>query len=256
MLGLLFLGVLGASAAALLVTQPAWHVAFSPQEYGQVDNVVLSEKTLFASLIAGVSLVGFSEQTGNQTWTRQPTSNSFSMAAAGGPYVVAVDTSSGQLLVIACYLAASPNQRWVVQYANSSASNVVVSEDGTTVAVGVNTMVGKGWASQVVLLDGATGHLKKAFACAPPANAPQGAITGLLAMDPTGTVVAYSCITVGTETATVLVRDATLANTTKPLLQSVSEAASGTGFAISRRGAYFAFGVSETVRLFISLQLS
>lgn len=42
-----------------------------------------------------------------------------------------------------------------------------------------------------------------------------------------------------------MVRDTTVAGG-KPLLQVTASAASGTGFALSRHGRYFAYGVSET----------
>lgn len=254
LLALCVLGSVSASSYAKAVlrplspsfsTPPTWNVSFNPQQFGQVDNVVLGDKTLFATLVSGVSLVGFNAETGAATWARQETANLFSTAASGGPYVVVIDTSPEQQLFVTCYLEASPTRKWQVQYANSSASSVAVSEDGATVAVGVNTMVDKLWSSQVLLLDGATGRLRKAYACSAQ-NTTMNVITGLLALDPTGTVVAYTCILVGTEGAAVVVRDATAANTTLPLLQTVSEAASGTGFALSRRGAFFAFGVSET----------
>jgi hypothetical protein len=61
--------------------------------------------------------------------------------------------------------------------------------------------------------------------------------------DPTGEILAYSCLKVGTQVADIFVRDTKVAS--GPLLHVLGTAASGTGFALSRHGNYFAYGVGQ-----------
>ncbi len=156
-----------------------------------------------------------------------------------------IDFTSSTLF-LSCYGGAVPAKRlWQLRFPGGVSNNLAVSEDGSTVALGLDTLYNSTYTSTILLLDGATGRQKKSYSCNSDGTF-TNVTTGLLALDPTGTVVAYTCIHLGSQTATIFVRDSTLLSSTRPLLQTSAAAASGTGFALSRHGGYFAFGVSST----------
>lgn len=232
------------------VDPKVWHVGFAPGQYGQVDSVGLNinASRVFASLLDRETS-GFDLRTGAGEWARDEV-GTFAVNAVSreGDTVCIFDatTSPSFTLYLTCYSTFSSSLLLFQRtFPNSQSQNIAISRDGKTLAIGVNTLVNKTWNSTVYILDGTRGTILNAFSCFV-GSQEKGIINALLALDPTGTTVAYSCFPANEpQTAVINVRD-TRSKSSTPLLQVTGLPASGTGFALSHNGDYFSFGVTQT----------
>ncbi len=205
-----------------------------------MDDVALANGTVFASLIADVTLQGFALSSGAPSWTHTSGRAQFGLAQAGGSLVCAMSANVSAVSV-QCFRAVSGALMWTKVFPGAFDTQLLaVSHDGSTVAFGVGSLSASHVFSSSIYVTNAAGTILRNFSC------PFNSTNGLLSLDPVGSTMAYTCFKVGSQVASVIVRDITAPASQAPLLQTTSSAASGTGFALSRHGTFFAYGVSET----------
>lgn len=230
-----------------------WAQHFSPTQFGQVDSVGINQPSsrVFASLLSLVALEGFDLSSGNSTWgpyESMPGSFDQSVVSRTGSSVCVMGTvqSAAQShLYLACFSTVSSNPSVLFQrsFPNASSSNLVMSDDGSMIAIGIDALDNV-TTSQIWIIDATLGKTLNVFDCTVSGSQSQ-VVNGLLAIDPSGSVVAYSCFVPGTTVADVLVRDTNAPNSSAPLATLTAMPSVGTGIALSKAGKFLAFGASQ-----------
>jgi len=247
---LLFLVLLVSCSYKEAVAQPKplWHVGYPVGTYGQVDSVTftLPSSRVFASLFTSHT-DAYSVDTGASVWGQGDVFEGIavqSVAARKGDTIVNLDVvvNKTQVLFVTRYSASSSpplKPTWQKIYPAGYSQMIQVSEDGKLVVVGVNTDKGSNTYSGIIyILDGVTGVIKNQVSC----PGTPSVTNMLLSLDPSGKVFAYSCWVKGSRQSTLYVQDIDAA---APFFSIPSIPASGTGFAISNGGDWFAFGVEQ-----------
>jgi hypothetical protein len=155
---------------------------------------------------------------------------------------LSVNVTNPPSVLLAAYHASGSmtTPLWQKEWTTSISQNLEVSEDGTILALGVSSLVNGKNVAYVLIMQGFTGKEINRFSC-------NGTNTNnLLALDTTGRMVAYDCLPNGLSMTTVFVQPSLSSNKSDPFLSTQAIASTGTGFALSRGGAFFAHGAMQT----------